>query len=269
MKDLHIHTKYSDGEDDEYEIIEKVKNSGVTEFSICDHDTIEGSKKVYELMLNNKDIKYQIGVELSCRLKEMFNGINIHLLFRDFDFYDSKIIDLVEKINNLRKLKIQRMVDLVEKIYGVKLSKEEVEEKEKTTNSLGKPHIYSLLQKYGDFKRDQYYQNMKSLKSEDLKLDALEVIENLKDSKGYITLAHPKEIMNEYDLNYDDIDKIVAYLASRGLDGLETRHSIHTDEDYEIFSRMAKKYRLLETCGSDYHGENVKPNIKVGVCVKE
>ena len=269
MQDLHIHTKYSDGEDDEYQIIERVKKAGITEFSICDHDTIEGSKKVYELMLKDKKIKYQTGVELSCRLKEMFNGVNIHLLVRDFDFYDIKIVELIEKVNELRKLKIERMVGLVEKVYGIRLSEDEVKEKEKTTNSLGKPHIYSLLQKYGDFSREQYYKNMRFLDSDDLKLDALEVIENLKNSKGYITLAHPKEIMKEYNLSYEDIDKIVGYLSSMGLDGLETRHSIHTEEDYKIFSRIAKKYDLLETCGSDYHGENVKPNIKVGVCVKE
>ena len=56
MKDLHIHTKYSDGEDDEYEIIKKVKEAGIEEFSICDHDTIEGSKKVYDLVVNDKNI---------------------------------------------------------------------------------------------------------------------------------------------------------------------------------------------------------------------
>ena len=53
MKDLHIHTKYSDGEHNEFDIIEEVIKSGVTEFAIADHDTIVGSKKVYELLKNN------------------------------------------------------------------------------------------------------------------------------------------------------------------------------------------------------------------------
>ncbi len=44
MKDFHIHTKYSDGEYDENEIIDKILQKGITEFAICDHDTIEGIK---------------------------------------------------------------------------------------------------------------------------------------------------------------------------------------------------------------------------------
>ena len=47
MIDLHIHTKYSDGEYDE-KIIQKVKDSGIDEFAIFDHDTIEGSKRVFD-----------------------------------------------------------------------------------------------------------------------------------------------------------------------------------------------------------------------------
>ena len=49
MKDLHIHTKYSDGEFDEKQILEQIEIAGITEFAICDHDTIMGSQKVFEL----------------------------------------------------------------------------------------------------------------------------------------------------------------------------------------------------------------------------
>ena len=47
MIDLHIHTKYSDGEYDE-KIIQKVKDAGIDEFAIFDHDTIESSKRVFD-----------------------------------------------------------------------------------------------------------------------------------------------------------------------------------------------------------------------------
>jgi len=269
MKDLHIHTKYSDGEFDEYEIIEKVKEAGINEFSICDHDTIEGSKKVYDILSNDDKVKFHSGVELSCRLNNFLNGIDVHLLVRDFDYDDRNLSELIDKISCFRKLKIQRMVDLVKQVYGVEISKEEIEKKEKTTNSFGKPHIYSLLKNYGEFDREEFYINMRKLKSDDLKLDAVEVITSLKNSKGYVTLAHPIEIMDEYEVDYDYIEKIVAFLASKGLDALETKHSKHTKENYKEFSRIAKKYNLKETEGSDYHGPNVKPNVKLGVCVKE
>lgn len=269
MKDLHIHTKYSDGELDEFQIIEAVKEAGIKEFSVCDHDTIEGTVKVHELLKNDKDLIHHLGVELSCHIYEMYGGMDVHLLVRDFDENDEVINSLVNKIAHLRKQKIQRMVDLVYNVYGIEISQKEIEEKEKLTNSFGKPHIYALLSNHGDFDRETFYKNMRRLKADDLKLNAIEVVKVLQNRKGYVTLAHPIEIMDEYNLAYEDIDKIVAILTSNGLKGLETRHSKHSNEDYEIFSSIARKYSLIETMGSDYHGPIAKPEVKLGVCVKE
>ena len=96
---------------------------------------------------------------------------------------------------------------------------------------------------------------MKRLESRKFKIDAKVAIDYIHKANGNITLAHPIEIMQEYNLNYNDIEKLVKYLASIGLDGLETRHSKQTQKDYEIFSNIAKKYGLFETCGCDFHGE--------------
>lgn len=265
INDLHIHTKYSDGELDEYEIIKEVINSNIKEFSICDHDTIEGSKKVHEVLSSeNYDLVFHSGVELSSRYK----NINIHLLVRDFDYNDENISYLVNKIAKLRKERIKVMLELVKEVYGVKIEFSEVEEIAKTTNSFGKPHLYKILCKRGDYDREIYYRNMDKLKSDNFKLDAIEVLSRLKDSKGYVTLAHPIEVMKEYNLSYNGIDDLVNELSKLGLKGLETRHSNHTRENYLVFSKIAKKYNLIETFGSDFHGEGVKPGLKIGMIEK-
>lgn len=271
MKDLHIHTKYSDGEDSEYEIIEKVKQAQISEFAICDHDTLEGSKKVYDLLKENKDnLEFQSGVELSCIVNNYNNkNIDVHLLVRDFDYNEPIINELVKEISYLRKQKIQRMVDLVKELYNINIKQKDIDEILKTTNSFGKPHIYKILTKYGNYDREEFFQKMNKLKSNDLKLDALKVIHSLKNIKGYVTLAHPIEIMEEYNMSYEDIDKLVKYLKDEGLDALETRHSKHTKQDADIFSSIAKKHNLKETQGSDYHGPNVKPNVELGICEKQ
>ena len=267
MVDLHIHTKYSDGEDDEYEIIRKIKDAKIQEFAICDHDTIEGSKRVNSLIAN--EFMFHSGVELSCKVSELYGGIDVHLLVRDFNYDNKKILGLIQEISYLRKLKIQRMVELIKEAYGIEIKDMDIEEVSKTTNSFGKPHMYFILQKYGDFNREEYYKNMNKLKSLDLKLDAVRVLNVLKGEKCNVTLAHPIEIMEENSLRYEDIDNIVKHLKTYGLYGLETRHSKHSNSDFREFSSIAKKYGLVETCGSDYHGEKVKPNVKLGVCCKE
>ena len=204
--DLHIHTKYSDGELDEYEIIDEVINSNIREFSICDHDTIEGSKKVDEILKNEKyNLVFHSGVELSCR----YNGINMHLLVRDFDYNDEDILYLVDKITKLRKLRIKVMLELIKDVYDVDVDIYEVEQMANATNSFGKPHLYKILSKYGDYDREAYYRNMDKLKSDKFKLDVREVLLRLKNSKCYVTLAHPIEVMKEYDFSFNDIDELV------------------------------------------------------------
>ena len=109
---------------------------------------------------------------------------------------------------------------------------------------------------------------MDKLKSDSFKLDAIEVLERLKNSSCSVTLAHPIEVMKEYHLTYNDIDNLVYELSVLGLKGVETKHSNHTYEDYLQFSNIAQKYNLLDTPGSDFHGEGVKPGLKIGTIEK-
>ena len=264
-QDLHIHTIYSDGELNEYEIIEEVLKSDVEEFSICDHDTIMGSEKVYNLLLkDNYKLIFHSGIELSCR----YENVNMHLLVRDFKYDDKNMIYLIEKISKLRDERIKYMVEYVNDIYKVNIKEKAIDEILKCTDSFGKPHLYKILLTYGDYDRKEYYSKMDNLNVDRFKLDTKEVFELLKYSGCNITLAHPIEIIREYKLTYQDIDSLICELSKIGLYGVETRHSNQTNSDYLKFSKMAQKYGLVETCGSDFHGEGVKPGIKIGMIEK-
>lgn len=264
MKDLHIHTKYSDGELNEFEIIQAVKDAGVNEFAIADHDTIEGSKRVFDILKSTNDyLKFHTAVELTCRVNDYLNGINVHLLAQDFDYSNQTLLELIEEISALRYKKIQVMVDYVEQAYNVKIPQNLLEEKIKSTNSFGKPHLYSILQTIGNFDREEFYKIMDKLDTSKLKLDAKKVITSLKGSCK-IVLAHPVEIMDEYNFNYIEIEKLVKHLKDLGLTGLETHHSSQSKEMQEKLSKIAKKYDLEENYGSDFHGESIKPGLKIG-----
>ena len=268
MKDLHIHTKYSDGEFDENEILEKIKKAKLSEFAICDHDTIEGSQKVKELLIENgENIVFHSGVELTSRLN-FLNGFNIHLLAYDFDYDNENIIFLIDKISNLRLQKVSRMADLIKEAFNFEIPQKDITETLKTTNSFGKPHMFTILSKYISVDRKIFYSTMNNLHSEDLKLDANEVIEKVHNAGGKVVLAHLIEVVKEYDLNNQQLEEIIANLKNLGLDGLETKHSSHTKENSHLYSSLAKKYGLFETSGSDYHGPFVKPDIEIGNCEK-
>lgn len=270
MKDLHIHTKYSDGEYDEYQILEKIKTSGIDEFAICDHDTTEGSEKVFSLLVNESSgLKFHSGVELTSRVNGALGGVNVHLLVRDFNFNDRNVNYLINKASSLRKEKVMRMAYYIASAFGIKFTDKELFDVMQSTNTVGKPHMYKLLSKHITIEREQFYRRMDGLVTNDLRLDALEVLSLVSRGNGNVTLAHPKEIMREYKLGYEDIDFLANYLKSYGLYGIETKHSLHTKEDYLSFHKIAQKYDLVESCGSDFHGEHVKPNVFLGVCEKQ
>lgn len=268
MKDLHIHTKYSDGELDEFEIIKEVKSRNITEFAVADHDTIEGSKRVFNaLKKQNNNLVFHSAIELTCRVNEFDTGVNVHLLVQDFDYNNKELLSFIDEISNLRKQKANIMVEYVEKVYNISIPKDLLQEKIANTQSFGKPHLYSIMQTIGNFDRKEYYDIMDKLDTSKLKLDAKQVITTLKNCKVF--LAHPIEIMHEYNYDISKIEKLIQHLKSLGLYGVETHHSSQTKELQTQLSNIAKKYNLQETFGSDFHGENVKPGLKIGQIQKE
>ena len=64
---------------------------------------------------------------------------------------------LIDEISALRYKKIQVMVEFVEKIYNIKIPKNLLDKKIKSTKSFGKPHLFSIMQTLGNFNREEYY----------------------------------------------------------------------------------------------------------------
>ena len=46
--------------------------------------------------------------------------------------------------------------------------------------------------------------------------------------------------------------------------GIEAYYSRHTPEQTQFYLHLAEKYDLLYTCGSDFHGPVIKPEIHLG-----
>ena len=73
-------------------------------------------------------------------------------------------------------------------------------------------------------------------------------------------LAHPTWV-KESD---DALPTFVRALKDNGLGGIEVHYSTHTQQQTARFLELAKKFDLLVTGGSDFHGLT-KPDIEVGV----
>ena len=83
------------------------------------------------------------------------------------------------------------------------------------------------------------------------KLETLSTIKYINRIGAVSILAHPLLKHNEADLN-----KLLPLAKENGLNGIETIYSTFTEEETKLAKSLAKKYNLLESGGSDFHGEN-------------
>ena len=88
-----------------------------------------------------------------------------------------------------------------------------------------------------------------------------QVLEIIHRSDGVPVLAHPCHIR-------ENLHGLVRELVSMGLLGIEAYYPANTPRQTELYLSLARQYRLLATCGSDFHGKN-RPGVPVGCAWRE
>lgn len=258
--DLHLHTSYSDGEHSLKIVLNKVKENDLRFFSITDHDSVDSIKEIKNYDLGTT--KYIKGVEISSILDGKYK---MHILGYNIDENNIKLNDVILKLKEARKKRFSELADYIEKNYSLKIDKKDIEKVIENVNIPGKPHLAELMIKYGyvnsveeAFKK--YLENAKTKTSN--RMDAKIVIEAIKDAGGIAIWAHPKKVEKKYNIHFEEL---MPRLLELGLDGIEPFNSLHTYEESIKYLKYAKEHNLITSGGSDYHGENVKPDVKMGV----
>jgi predicted metal-dependent phosphoesterase TrpH len=256
--DLHIHTNNSDGELTTKDIIKKIKGKGITTFSITDHDNIDSCEEVKEEEIDG--LYYIKGIEIS----SILSNYNMHILGYDSKGECLEIQNIITSITNSRKQRILEMIDILKHKYNIEFSQNDILDTLNKKGSVGKAHIIELLYKYGygNNNKDIYLKYLKGIKSEiKYRVESEKTIDCIKKSNGIAILAHPKEIENDYHI---DVESIIKHLIQMVLDGIEVYNSLHSIEDIKRYLEIAKKYNLLISGGSDYHGIFTKPSVEIG-----
>jgi predicted metal-dependent phosphoesterase TrpH len=256
--DLHIHTNNSDGELSTKDIIKKLEERNITTFSITDHDNIDSYEEV--IKENTNELYYIKGIEIS----SILSGYNIHVLGYDFNDKCNKIQKIILNIANNRKLRILEITDILKSKYDINFNQEDIIQILNKKGAVGKPHIVELLNRYGygSDNNEIYQKYLKGIKSETkYRISANKAIDSIRSDDGIAILAHPKDIENEYNI---DLEKIIKNLIEIGINGIEVYNSLHNLDDIKRYLNIAKKYNLLVSGGSDYHGIFTKPNVELG-----
>lgn len=250
--DLHLHTLYSDSTYSPFQLIEAAARKGLACIAVTDHDTVNGIAPAMEAALNS-DVEILPGIELTAE----FEGLEIHILGYLLDQHNK---NLLSKLENLRKIRIERVKKIVKKLkdLGLNLEAESVFELA-PGGTVGRLHIARAMVKerlVGSIGEAffKYIGDRCPAYVLGFKLSPHEAVKLIKDAGGIPVLAHPYALKN---------DKLIPRFVEFGIMGLEVYYPEHTSGMINSYLGLAKKHHLLVTGGSDCHGA-AKPEVKIG-----
>jgi predicted metal-dependent phosphoesterase TrpH len=258
--DLHCHSTASDGTLPPREVARLAKDSNLCAFALTDHDTVAGCAEAGD-EATKLGVDFLPGIEISA---EFPHPGTMHILGYGIDPESPHLKHLTETLLAGRDNRNPRIVAKLNEM-GVAVTMEEWENEAKGA-VLGRPQLAAILLRKGyvsSIKQafDKYIGQGAPAYFDKEWLTPKQALERIGASGGVAVLAHPIQLRTENDAQ---LDRVVKDLVDLGLAGLEIIHSDHDAAWVEKVTRLADKYKLLKTGGSDFHGTN-KKDIQLGV----
>lgn len=261
--DLHIHSKFSDGEYSIEEIVKKIRENGIKTFSITDHDNADSVRAMNSV--DTSGLIYIPGIEFSASKGKY----QMHILGYGIDGNSTELLGACKEIKTRKNLRNLEVIQQLKEKFGIEITREEALELLNRAGFVGQTTIAKLLVDKGiipnvKFYFDNFFKELKLKTDATIDLDkAVQIIHN---AGGMAVVAHPISIENKYGVQIDEIYEI---FRNANIDGIEIFNSKHTLSDIKRYYKLARKENLLVSGGSDYHGEIMKPNIKLGKISKD
>jgi predicted metal-dependent phosphoesterase TrpH len=257
--DLHCHSTASDGTLSPTEVVQLAVRCDLNALALTDHDTIDGVAEA-AAAAKTAGIDFMPGIEISA---EYPHPGTMHILGYGVDPHSQTLKSLTQTLIAGRDNRNPRIIAKLQEM-GVKITMDEVE-KEAGGQVVGRPHIAAILHRKG------YVSSIKEAFNKYLaqgapayfdkeRLTPREALEMIRQSGGLPVLAHAIQLRTDND---GQLDRVVKDLLDLGLVGIEVFHSDHNPEWIDKCERLAGKYKLLKTGGSDFHGTN-KAHIQLG-----
>ena len=263
--DLHTHSTRSDGTLTPAELIRYAAQKGLAAIALTDHDTIDGIEEAVQAArsLSSQDPDALVpevipGVELSTE----YRGKDIHIVGLFIDWQNREFADRLRGFADARIYRNRKMCSLLTE-NGCPVSYEDLEAAFPDT-VITRAHFAQYLLDRGMI--SSIDEAVRKLIGDDCpcfvpreKITPHDAVRFLLRFGGVPILAHPLQ----YKMSETELDALVASLTGLGLDGIEVYYSTHRQADTANLSRIAEKYGLLLSGGSDFHGTR-KQNLDLG-----
>lgn len=255
--DMHVHSTFSDGTCTPEELVTIAQEKGLKAFVLTDHDTVTGVEQTIQAA-KGSGVVVLPGIEVSA----VYQGRDIHILGYDVDIHNPAFLERLAYYQKEREERNDRMILRLAE-HGFSISKEKIEARFPGA-VMTRAHFARYLLDEGQIGTvkeafEKYigvgcpcYLPKKEITPE-------EAMSCILMAGGHPVLAHPML----YHMEKKEIEVLVRYLISLGLEGIEAIYSNNSQDDERFLRQLAKKFNLYITGGSDFHGSN-KPAIQMG-----
>jgi 3',5'-nucleoside bisphosphate phosphatase len=249
--DLHMHTTASDGRLSPAELVDRVAAAGLKTISVTDHDTIAALDEVTALAQPRR-IRVVPGIEITA----IDHGRDVHMLGYFFDTASAPLAALLMSQRALRVMRVREIANTLASLnMPIDVERLLVAAAARPGSSIGRPQIARELVSAGYVTSvqeafDKWLAAGKPGFVPRTGPSPAEVIETVHHAGGLVSFAHPGVTRR---------DELIAPLVDRGLDAIEVYHSDHTTDDVIAYRGLAIRLGVLVTGGSDFHGDDAKP----------
>jgi len=246
--DLHNHSYYSDGVFSPTEVVRLADEADCNLFALTDHDTTDGLAEAQQ-MADELSVNLVSGVEISA----LWRNMTIHIVGLGIDINNDILQKGLHYNQRLREERAEKIA-LGLRRAGITDALEKTQELSKT-DMITRTHFAQMLIREG------YCKDMKSVfrrfltgkkpgasRVEWRSFD--EVVGWIHAAGGLAVIAHPFR----YRMTQTKIKNMLFDFKEVLGDGVEVVTATSTDEEITLSSQWAKEYKLLSSCGSDYHG---------------
>lgn len=254
--DLHVHSTYSDGSEHVKTVLEYAAKHHVTQLSFVDHDSTDGLEEK-QAMGKSYGIEVISGIEISAY--DFKRNRKVHVLGYHYQPEAKNVETLCQTVRNRRQAHTIWQIKQLNQ-HGYSIDLQAVIKSARPSQTIYKQHVMQQLTSapytsaiYQDLYRKLF--KVDGPAAGDIEYaDAFLAVQAIVADGGIAVVAHPGQL-DSYD--------IIPELVEVGLGGIERNHPDHTSEDHKRVEALAKKYDLVMTGGTDYHGSFGAP-IEVG-----
>jgi predicted metal-dependent phosphoesterase TrpH len=257
--DFHLHSDVSDGSLAPAAVVEAAAAEGVQALALTDHDDVSG---VCEARVRGAELGVEVlsGVEIS--VCEDDGALQLHLLGFGIEIDDDSLLETLAGVRRARSRRAERICARLGE-QGIDLDPAQLRGHD---GAVGRMHIAQELVADGhcgdvDEAFARYLRRGRPAYEKSAGIPAQAAIDAIHAAGGIACLAHPPLSVGANQAG--GLEQFVERLVRQGLDGVEVHHPGHKKTTIRRLRGLAKRYDLVATGGSDFHGA-AKPDVRPG-----